>query len=311
MRVATKLSFLKLTTDGQKAVDDEIAARERARARIKLGIEGIDPFNALFVKFLNNKLPPRAALIDAVKDLEVPAALAEEAVDTFVVNMRFVGLLQTLSGAERIISVEHYLDGLPSGSTPVERSRLRQPIPAGHSDAPVRAELVTAIHAEFDTTCFYISPIGEDGSEHRRHSDLFVSSIVEPALDSFGLKLIRADSIDKPGTITRQIIDYILRSRLVIADLSFHNPNVFYELAIRHAARLPIVQIARAQERLPFDVHQMRTIFIDTSDIYTLVPKLQTHIAEIGSHVRRALEDASAVDNPISVFYPGLRMSIE
>lgn len=304
-----KAEFLKLTPDGQRSVDEELPTRERAKARIKLAIEDIEIFDGLYRKLIGNKLPPRAALIDAAKDLQVPPELAEEAVDTFVVNLRHVGLLQTLSGAERIVSVEHYLDSLPSTSTATATYAPKlNPTP---ETPAARGDLITALHAEFETTCFYITPIGAEGSEQRKHSDLFVSSIIEPAIESFGLKLIRADNIDKPGTITRQIIDYILRSRLVIADLSFHNPNVFYELAIRHAARLPIVQVSRSQEKLPFDVHQMRTIFIDTSDIYSLVPKLEIHRAEIGSHVRRALEDPTAVDNPISVFYPALRMTLD
>ncbi|WP_229790779.1 hypothetical protein [Cognatilysobacter xinjiangensis] len=300
--------FLKLTSDGLKAVDDELPPREQSRARIALAIERIDSFRALYERFLGNKLPLRAALIDAAKDAGVPEDLAEEAVDTFVINLRFVGLLQTLSGAERIVSVEHFLDTLPAKAD----SRVLSDFARPQLDQ-YRVEngaMVTAPKAEFDAMCFYITPIGEEGSEQRKHSDLFVSSIVEPALEPFGLKLVRADAIDKPGTITRQIIDCILQSRLVIADLSFHNPNVFYELALRHAARLPIVQISRTQERLPFDVNQMRTIRIDTSDIYSLVPKLETHRAEISSQVRRALDDPEAVDNPISTFYPALRMSI-
>lgn len=124
------------------------------------------------------------------------------------------------------------------------------------------------------------------------------------------MKVVRADAIDKPGTITRQIIEYLIRSRLVIADLSFHNPNVFYELAIRHAARLPVVQIIRAADRIPFDLSQSRTIKIDTTDIYSLVPRLEVYKSEIASQVRRALEDPDAVDNPISVFYPSFKGSV-
>ncbi|WP_197736618.1 hypothetical protein [Rhodanobacter sp. T12-5] len=304
-----KAEFLKLTANGAKAVDEEIPERERARARIALAIEGVDAFNALYKKFLGNKLPPRASLVDAVKDASIPEELAEEAVDTFVLNLRFVGLLQTLSGAERIVTIEHYLDSLKGMLPPGSNPNLNKP--AAESKQYEGGSLVTAARAEFDTTCFYITAIGEEGSEQRKHSDLFVSAIVEPALEPFGLRLVRADAIDKPGTITRQIIDYILQSRLVIADLSFHNPNVFYELAIRHAARLPVVQIARTLERLPFDVNQMRTVRIDTTDIYTLVPKMETHRAEISSQVRRAIEDPDSVDNPITVFYPSLKMTLQ
>ena len=111
---------------------------------------------------------------------------------------------------------------------------------------------------DWSKICFYITPIGEEDSEERRHSDLFLNSIVEPALEEFDLKVVRADQIGKPGMITSQVIEHVLKSRLVIADLSFHNPNVFYELCLRHVCRLPTVQIIRKADRIPFDLDQFR-----------------------------------------------------
>lgn len=296
---------LELTPDGERSVDEDAPKRERAKSWIKLAVIDIEPFKKLYERFSGAKLPARAALIDAIKEFEVSADLAEEAVDTFVVNLRFVGLMQTLSGAERIVTVDHLLDSLPATSV-AQRASVSGP--AAGSKSP--GVLVTAEHAEFSTTCFYITPIGEDGSEQRKHSDLFLGSIVEPALEHLGLKVVRADAIDKPGTITKQIMEYLLRSRLVIADLSFHNPNVFYELAIRHAARLPVVQLIRAADRIPFDLNQIRTIKIDTSDIYALVPKIDTYRAEIGNQVRRALEDPDSVDNPVTTYFPDLKVQL-
>jgi hypothetical protein len=299
---------LELTSDGFSSVNDEAPKREKAKSWIKLAIEDIDPFKKLYNRFAGTKLPARAALIDAIKEFEVPSEFSEEAVDTFVVNLRYVGLLQTLSGAERIVTIDHLLDSLPATSTAASKSGAA--IAQINTMPRPSSSLVTAEHAEFSTTCFYITPIGEDGSDQRKHSDLFLGSIVEPALEHLGLRVVRADAIDKPGTITRQIIEYLLRSRLVIADLSFHNPNVFYELAIRHAARLPVVQIIRASDRVPFDLNQVRTIKIDTSDIFTLVPKIDTYRAEIANQVRRAMDDPDSVDNPITNFFPDFKVQI-
>ena len=291
---------LELTEEGLKAVDDQLPKREQRRVWAKLAILDIDPFKVLYEKFVNSRLPARAVLTDAAKEAGVPSDAAEECVDTFIVNLRFVELLQTLAGADRIVTLDHMLDVLPASPTIVSGA----PTHGIHE----KRELVTQEYAEFETTCFYITPIGEEDSDQRKHSDLFLSNIVEPALQSFGLKVIRADAIDKPGMITRQVIEYILRSRLVIADLSFHNPNVFYELALRHATRQPIVQIIRTGDRLPFDVHQMRTITIDNRDIYTLVPKVETYRSEIGNQVRRALAAEAEVDTPISVYFPAFRV---
>lgn len=292
---------IEITVDGIRSVDPEIPARDQVRSRIKLAIEEIEPFQKLHERFVGKALPAKAALIDAAKEFGVSADAAEEAIETFILNLRFVGLLRTLSGAERIVSKDLALDQLPSTpSASISPATLDS-----------RTSIVTAEHAHFETTCFYITPIGSTDSEQRRHSDLFLGSFVEPAIQSFGLKVVRADGIDKPGVITRQIIEYIVKSRLVIVDLSYHNPNVFYELAIRHMMRLPIVQIIRKCDAIPFDINQMRTVVIDTSDIFTLVPKIATYQSEISSQVRRALENADAVETPVSTYFPGLRALLE
>lgn len=292
--------FLELTPDGSRAVDPQIPPRDQARARIKLAVEEIEVFEKLHQRFAGRALPAKAALIDAAMEFVSSKEAAEEAVDTFIVNLRFVGLLVTLSGAERIVSKDHALDQLPaSGVMAVPPASIR---PQG--------TLITAEHAHFESTCFYISPIGGSETDQRKHSDLFLGSLIEPALQSFGLAVVRADGIDKPGVITKQIIEYIVKSRLVIVDLSYHNPNVFYELAIRHMMRLPIVQIIRKADSIPFDINQMRTLVIDTTDIFTLVPKIASYQSEISSQIRRALDDADAVETPISTYFPGLRVVV-
>jgi hypothetical protein len=58
-----------------------------------------------------------------------------------------------------------------------------------------------------------------------------------------------------------------LEDDLVIADLSERNANVFYELAIRHAIRKPLIQMIMTGEKLPFDVGMMRTIHFDIRDL--------------------------------------------
>lgn len=122
--------------------------------------------------------------------------------------------------------------------------------------------------------------------------------------------MVRADKIGDAGMITSQILEHLLRARLVIVDMSFHNPNVFYEMAIRHATRLPVVQICRKVDGLPFDVNQVRTVIFDTTNVYSLVPKLATHKAEIATQVRAALLDEAEASNPLTVFFPGFSVTI-
>jgi hypothetical protein len=174
---------------------------------------------------------------------------------------------------------------------------------------PALTELDRAPRTGSEKLDWSITPIGEENSEQRKHADLFLSSLIEPALKEFGLKVVRADKIGSPGMITSQILEHVLRARLAIVDLLFHNPNAFYEMALRHASGLPVVQITRKLDRPPFDVNQLRTATIDTSDIYTLVPSLETYRSEIASLVRAALADG-ATGNPITVFFPGFKVTI-
>ncbi len=294
---------LDLTPEGKKACDDNSSPRETARLKAKLAITDIAPFNTLYEKFTNAKLPPRAALIDSMREAGTNKDHLEEGVDTFIVNLKFVGLLQNLSGADRVVTVEHLLDSIP-GATPIAAAATVPPIIVGGQS------LMTQEQAVFESTCFYITAIGEQNSEARKHSNLFLENIVEPAIRTVGLTVVRADQIDKPGMITRQIMEYLFRSRLVVADLSFSNANVFYELALRHAIRLPIVQIIRYGDPIPFDINQMRTVTIDNRDVYTLLPNVELYKSEIASQARRALEAGVEVDTPVSMYFPQARLSI-
>jgi hypothetical protein len=121
--------------------------------------------------------------------------------------------------------------------------------------------------AEQNDICFVIAPIGDDESEIRKRSDQILKHVIGPACDAAGYKAIRADQISEPGIITTQIIQHIIEDAMVVADLTGRNPNVFYELAIRHSLRKPYVQIIQRGERIPFDVSAIRTIEVDHHDL--------------------------------------------
>src|SRR5262245_40370896 len=89
--------------------------------------------------------------------------------------------------------------------------------------------------------CFVIAPIGEPTSETRRRSDQVFRHIIQPAAEACGYRAQWALDMSDPGTITHHVIDRLQNDPMVIADLTGHNANVFYELAIRHAVRKPLV----------------------------------------------------------------------
>jgi hypothetical protein len=147
---------------------------------------------------------------------------------------------------------------------------------------------------ELGDECFFIAPIGAEGSDVRERSDGVLEYIVAPAATAVGLTTIRADKIAKPGEITRQVIEHVVGARASVVDLTDANPNVYYEMAVRHTAQLPTVLIAQEGEILPFDIAQMRTIFFDHTSLKSA--------AECREQITQYLSEALSgeVDSPIS-----------
>jgi YheO-like PAS domain len=114
--------------------------------------------------------------------------------------------------------------------------------------------------------CFVISPIGKPGSSIRTRADRVLDQIIRPAVNQCGYTVVRADEIERSGLINSQIVRHINEDPLVVADLTGGNPNVFYELAIRHLSGKPVVQVISYGETIPFDVAGMRTIVVDHRD---------------------------------------------
>lgn len=300
--------YIEFTDDGRIATSTDIDVRQQLRARFRLAIAGIPPFSELYEQFKGQKVPAQAVMRDFLNEKGYKQDEVTECVDTFILNAKFLGLLRTIAGAERFLTLEHVLEDTPISATPFttpsNQTSYRPPVTTydDRSGGPVIEVL-----DDWSKICFYITPIGAPGSDARKHADLFLSHIVEPAVEEFKMKVVRADQIGKPGMITSQIIEHVVKARIAIADLSFHNANVFYELSLRHAFGLPTVQIIRAADPIPFDLNQVRTIQIDTTDIYTLVPQLETYKSEIANQVRRALNDTETQENPLTIFYPRLK----
>ena len=146
--------------------------------------------------------------------------------------------------------------------------------------------------------CFVICPIGDEGSEIRNDSDLLFDFVLSPVLSAapFAFELRRADKLAQPGVITNQIISEIETADLVVADLSGGNPNVFYELAIRHVTRKPYVHMKRRGERIPFDNAPIRAIDYDLRDLRCV----DSVKRELGAQVTAAMK-LGTCESPVSI----------
>lgn len=144
--------------------------------------------------------------------------------------------------------------------------------------------------------CFVIGPIGDEGTSLRERSDRVLRRIIEPAAATCGYRTVRADKMPKPGIITDQVMQQLLEAPIVVADLTDHNANVFYELAIRHAVKKPCVQIIQSGQSIPFDVAPTRTIRFDEKDWDSPDRCLE----EIVRQIQTVETDPDDVDSPIS-----------
>jgi hypothetical protein len=116
-------------------------------------------------------------------------------------------------------------------------------------------------------TCFVVSPIGDTGSEIRNNADKLLRHIIKPACESRGFEAIRVDQLNDTNSITQTIIEKLEMADLVIADITGHNPNVFYEIGFRTRTNKPIIYLKEQGENLPFDVNTIRTFDYNLTDL--------------------------------------------
>ena len=115
--------------------------------------------------------------------------------------------------------------------------------------------------------CFVVSPIGDAGTDIRKNADQLYQHIIKPVCEKCGFTAQRVDEFNTSGSITQEILDALNDYELVIADLTGHNPNVFFEIGYRTKSHKPIIHLKRKDEIIPFDVSAIRTFEYDLTDL--------------------------------------------
>src|SRR5262249_46860384 len=93
--------------------------------------------------------------------------------------------------------------------------------------------------------------------------DTLYRDVINPVATTAGFEAVRVDEVTGPGIILDDIQRQIEESHAVVAEISTHNPNVYYELGYAHALRKPAILLVRRQdgEKMPFDIRGFRAIF--------------------------------------------------
>jgi len=155
---------------------------------------------------------------------------------------------------------------------------------------------------------FVITPIGEKGSEKYKKYDAIFKTMIKPAIDSVdsSFRILRADHISQPGSFIKDILEHIQNAYIVIANLTDLNPNVFYELGVRHALSKRTIMITEDINSLPSDLKEYRAIsyYPDITTIEEFKDNLAKTITEI-------LNNPDKSDNPVQDRLPSIIESKE
>jgi len=150
-----------------------------------------------------------------------------------------------------------------------------------------------SIKTNANDTCFvmepFVAPYGH-----------YYEKIYKPAIAKAGLHPVRADAeIFGTGKIIDQVWRGINAARVLVAELTTRNANVFYELGLAHALKKPVVLISSNEDDVPFDLHHIRVIYYDVTDPFwgsKLIEKVAENILSAMKNPEEAIFRSSQED---------------
>lgn len=204
----------------------------------------VKEFEAVELHYGGKRIPEDEFFLNTLnRDFNVPRDRAEHFARIFLENLKY------LRAFARVPS-ESEAKSPPSDSAVPTTPPEKVPSPIVAKEPRIR---------EFLDTCFVMMPFGE-------WFDRYYAEIYVPAIKEAGLEPIRADELFTTGSVVEQIWEQIEKAKLLLADLSGKNPNVFYELGLAHAAKKPVVFAAGQLDDVPFDLRHLRVIIYDVRE---------------------------------------------
>jgi len=197
----------------------------------------------VYKHYRGENLPDRKFFENTLVDtFKIPTEKLSEFIEIFQDSLEKAKLIETNGEKQRVIDISADRNS-PVVDTSSEFKKLSKAASVSSTD-----------------TCFvmmpFASPLGE-----------YYSKIYEPAIEKAGLKSVRADDdIFGTGKIIDQIWSGINAAKVLVAELTSRNPNVFYELGLAHALKKPVVLVCSNEQDVPFDLKHIRVIYYDMHD---------------------------------------------
>lgn len=231
---------VRVTNLGRKALRPQNAGDDLAGLREAV-LQAPD-FSEVYNHYRGEHLPDRTFLENALVDkFGIPKEKVSEFIELFTASLQAAKLIEGTNGKSRIIDVSKDAD-------------------SGQDDTGRIKQLSRDVSIKIGDTCFvmmpFASPIGD-----------YYAAVYEPAIRKAGLTAVRADAeIFATGKIMEQVWSGIRTAKVLVAELTERNPNVFYELGLAHALQKPVVLISSNENDVPFDLKHIRVIYYNMTD---------------------------------------------
>lgn len=154
--------------------------------------------------------------------------------------------------------------------------------------------------------CFVAMPFGRKAPAGKKKPKINFDKVyntIERAVTAEGLECVRADFEASGGFIHRPMYERLLVAEYVIADVTLANPNVTYEIGVRHGASARATLLVGALghlDGLPFDLRPFRVLSYALSDKGSLGKKAADNfVTALRERLADARQGRLPVDNPI------------
>ncbi len=235
---------------------------------LQAAVQEAPVFKDVYSHYRGENLPDDQFLQNMlIEKHHLPSDKVPEFLEIFLSSLRYSKLLDESGGKRRLLDETH-------GAT------------RPNDNTSTLARLVKKADVKEGDACFVMMPFANPIGG-------YYASIYEPAIIKAGLKPMRADAdIFGPGKIIDQIYRGISDAKVLIAELTSKNPNVFYELGLAHAMQKPVVLVSATEDDNPFDTKHLRVIFYDIKDPFwgqKLIDKVSESILSTLANPEEAL----------------------
>lgn len=235
----------KATVELQKIGTDIVApsSPQQRQQALASAFENVDLLKKVAEHYAGKTIPEDEYFANTLaRDFKVSRDRLEQFISVFKKNLQYLKAFAASPSGKPI------LKSFAADDVEVPLDKPKPPPSGGES-----------IAREFLDTCFVLMPFGN-------WYDRYYEEIYKPAIKDAGFEPMRADDLFHTGSVMEQIWEQVNKAKVMLAELTGKNANVFYELGLSHARGKPVVFVAGIIDDVPFDLRHLRVITYEVRD---------------------------------------------